>query len=134
MKKLFVIVSFSFIIVSCGNQNNTPLSTPDKTSPSTPDKTSPSTTAENAETTKGLNLISKSDCLSCHKVSEKLVGPAYQAVAERYTATDEVIDTLAQKVIQGGAGRWGGVAMTPHPQIAKEDAKTMVRYILSLKK
>jgi cytochrome c len=126
MKKLFVILSFSFIIVSCGNQNNTPASTPDKTTPST--------TTENPETNKGLDLISKSDCLTCHKVSEKLVGPAYQAVAERYTASDEVIDTLSQKVIQGGAGRWGEVPMTPHPQIAKEDAKTMVRYILSLKK
>jgi cytochrome c len=126
MKKLFVIASLSFIIVSCGNQNNTP--------PSTSDKTSPSTTTENPEANKGLDLISKSDCLSCHKVSEKLVGPAYQAVAERYTASDEVIDTLSQKIIQGGAGRWGEVPMTPHPQIAKEDAETMVKYILSLKK
>jgi cytochrome c len=44
-----------------------------------------------------------------------------------------VLDTLSDKIIKGGGGRWGAVPMTPHPQVSKEDATTMVKYVLSLK-
>ena len=86
-----------------------------------------------ASTEKGQQLISKSDCLACHKVNEKLVGPAYTAVAIKYDDTDANLTYLANKIISGGAGVWGEIPMTPHPAISTADAKEMARYILSLK-
>jgi len=82
---------------------------------------------------KGAQLISSSDCLSCHKEKIKIIGPAYEEVAKKYEATDENVEMLAGKIIDGGSGVWGDIPMTPHPAISKTDAKEMVRYILSLK-
>ncbi len=82
----------------------------------------------------GEELINKSDCLTCHKVDVKLLGPAYHDVAAKYPATDENIELLAGKIIKGGAGNWGDIPMAPHPSITEGDAKEMVKYILSLKK
>ncbi|WP_026955400.1 c-type cytochrome [Algoriphagus vanfongensis] len=83
---------------------------------------------------KGLEKIKGSDCQTCHMVERKIVGPAYADVADKYESTEENVETLAKKVIQGGVGVWGEVAMTPHPGVSEEDAKDMVRYILLLKK
>lgn len=82
---------------------------------------------------KGAKLITSSDCTSCHKERERLVGPAYTAVAEKYPSTDANITKLANKIIQGGKGNWGEIPMTPHPDLAVADAKEMAKYILSLK-
>jgi cytochrome c len=87
-----------------------------------------------AEKSKGEALIAKSDCLACHSKTQKLVGPAYVNVAGKYPATDENIEHLAEKIIAGGQGVWGAIPMTPHPSLSKDDAKEMVKYILSLKK
>lgn len=89
--------------------------------------------AEDPEVTKGLELIAASDCLTCHKIIDASTGPAYEAIAAKYPDNDAVIDSLSHKIIKGGAGNWGQVAMTPHPDISEADAKTMVRYVLSLK-
>ena len=129
MKKL-VVVFFGCLAISCGGNNN------DKNENKEEEvkKAEAEAPAPNPDAAKGLELIGKSDCFTCHKVDEKHIGPAYQAVAERYTLTEQVLDTLSDKIINGGSGRWGAVAMTAHPQISKEDAKTMVKYVLSLKK
>ena len=82
---------------------------------------------------KALQLIASSDCLTCHKIEEKLTGPAYKEVAQKYEATDANINMLAGKIIKGGSGNWGQVPMTPHDSISVDDAKTMVKYILALK-
>lgn len=82
----------------------------------------------------GEALIKGSDCLACHNATKKLVGPAYVNVAAKYPATEENIDHLATKIIEGGSGVWGAIPMSPHPAISREDAKEMVKYILSLKK
>lgn len=82
----------------------------------------------------GEALVKKSDCLACHNVSQKIVGPAYKNVAAKYAATDENIALLADKIINGGSGVWGAVPMSPHPALSKADATEMVKYILSLKK
>ena len=81
----------------------------------------------------GQMLISKSDCLTCHKFNEKLVGPAYMDVAAKYANTEANKEMLVKKIINGGSGVWGEVPMAPHPTISKEDAKEMVNYIMSLK-
>jgi cytochrome c len=81
-----------------------------------------------------LAIEAKNDCATCHKVNEKLVGPSFKDIATKYAGADQAtIDTLASKVIHGGAGNWGQVPMTPHPDLAKEDAETVVKYVLLLK-
>lgn len=80
----------------------------------------------------GYNLINNSDCLSCHKSSVRLIGPSYKEIAKKYTEKDA--DMLAEKIVKGGKGVWGEVAMAPHPQISNDDAKKMVAYIMTLKK
>lgn len=88
----------------------------------------------NPDYEKGLTLVAKSDCLTCHKVNEKLTGPAYKEVAAKYENTEENITMLANKIIKGGQGVWGAIPMTPHPTVSEDDAKQMVKYILLLKK
>ena len=80
----------------------------------------------------GEDKIGNSDCLSCHLVERKVVGPAFKEIAAEYKPTDENITKLANKVINGGAGVWGEAAMPPHPALSEADAKDMVKYILSL--
>lgn len=86
-----------------------------------------------ADYDKAVELIGSSDCLTCHKIEEKVTGPAYKEVAQKYEATDANIDMLAQKIIKGGSGVWGQAQMTPHDTLSVENAKVMVRYILALK-
>ena len=80
----------------------------------------------------GKALIAKLDCLACHKVDTKLVGPAYTAVAEKYPQDQNSVDLLSQKIINGGSGIWGPVPMAPHPAITLADANKIVKYILTL--
>lgn len=85
------------------------------------------------EVAAGAKLISGSDCLGCHKEREKLVGPAYIAVAQKYPATEANITMLANHIINGGKGHWGEIPMSAHPGLSQSDAKEMTKYILSLK-
>lgn len=85
------------------------------------------------EIEEGKALLSKSDCLACHKVDTKLVGPNYKEVANKYVATEANYNLLAQKIIKGGSGVWGAIPMSAHSSLKPEDAKKMVKYILSLK-
>lgn len=86
----------------------------------------------NKPASKGEQLMAQSDCKTCHKEEMKVVGPALKDIAGKYPNTPENIDKLADKVIKGGSGNWGEVAMLPHPNVSKDDAKEMVKYILSL--
>ncbi|RBL92945.1 c-type cytochrome [Chitinophaga flava] len=81
---------------------------------------------------KGEELMAQSDCKTCHKEEMKVVGPSLKDIAGKYPNTPENVDKLADKVIKGGSGNWGEVAMLPHPNVSKDDAKEMVKYILSL--
>lgn len=83
---------------------------------------------------KGLELIGASDCTTCHKVSEKNIGPAYTEVAKKYENNNETVAYLVKKIIDGGQGVWGDIPMTPHPDVSEADATEMVNYIMSLKK
>lgn len=80
----------------------------------------------------GLALIEGADCLTCHKMDAKLVGPSYQEVADKYSEGD--VEMLANKIIDGGKGNWGEIPMTPHAGMSKDNAKKMVEYILTMKK
>lgn len=87
---------------------------------------------ESTEVVEGQKLIEASDCKACHNIEKKSIGPAYKAVAEKYKGQPEEADRLAKKIINGGSGVWGEVAMSAHPSISTEDAKEMIKYILSL--
>ena len=81
-----------------------------------------------------MGLIAKSDCLTCHKVDEKLTGPPYRDVANKYAdLPDTIVTHLADKIRSGGSGVWGEIMMLPHPAISQADAEAMVKYILLLK-
>lgn len=81
----------------------------------------------------GLAVMKASDCFTCHRVAQKLIGPSYKDVATKYKGADDVkITELAKKVIAGGVGVWGTVPMRAHPQLTEDDAKKAVRWVLSL--
>ena len=80
------------------------------------------------------DMIQAADCKACHQVDKYVLGPAFLDVAKRYEAKPDVISKLANKIITGGAGVWGTTHyMTAHPQLSKDQASTIVKYILSLK-
>lgn len=82
----------------------------------------------------GLKDAEASDCFACHAIDHKVVGPAYDEVAKRYAGKgNAVVDKLTEKVIKGGSGNWGDIAMTPHPDLGQQKARTIVEWILSLK-
>lgn len=94
----------------------------------------PSVKKQTVLAAQGLSLINKSDCKACHSIDQRLVGPSFIEIARKYKSSPAIINKLAGKIISGGAGVWGQIPMTPHPQISKKDAGEMVGYILSLKK
>ena len=80
----------------------------------------------------GKLLIAESDCKSCHLTDQKSAGPAYRDVAKRYAKEVRAVEVLSDKILKGGSGVWGEVAMAAHPQLSKAQAVQMVEYILSL--
>ena len=80
----------------------------------------------------GKRLMDLSDCKACHDVVKKSIGPAYRDVAKKYKGARDIESRLADKIINGGGGVWGEQAMSAHPQIKKEEAKEIVKYIMSL--
>lgn len=86
----------------------------------------------NAGFAKGKKLIESSDCIACHSVNKKSIGPTYTDVALKYKGDASALEKLTKKVISGGSGVWGEVAMAGHPQLSTNDAGDMVKYILSL--
>ena len=81
---------------------------------------------------KGGIAVNAHDCYSCHSINLKSVGPAFQEIAERYKGDTSANTRLAKKVISGGAGEWGTVSMSAHPELPLNDAKKLVSFILSL--
>lgn len=78
-----------------------------------------------------LDLATKSGCTACHGVAVKIVGPGYNEVQQRYKDQPDAEDRLIKKVREGGQGVWGAVPMPPNAQLNNDDAKTLVKWILS---
>ena len=127
MKKLLVILGISALIYACGGGGDKAATEEKK------DTTASTPQASTSTTDPGLDMIASSDCITCHKINEKNIGPAYIDVSKKYEATPAIIDTLAMRVIKGSVGFWGQVQMTPHPNLSMDSARTMVKYVLSLK-
>jgi len=77
-------------------------------------------------------LLKKHNCMACHQIDKKVVGPAYKDVAKKYKGQKDIAVKLAEKVKKGGQGVWGPVPMPPNAQVPDADIKKMVDYILSL--
>jgi cytochrome c len=133
MKKLFITSAIALTLIACGGSG-----TENK------EAAKEETKKEEAATTsisddpvyqEGLALVAKPEnlCLTCHKVDEKLTGPSYRDVANKYENTPQNVKGLAEKVVKGGSGVWGDVAMVPAPGLTIEDAEKMVKYILMLR-
>jgi cytochrome c len=92
-----------------------------------------SSLASSNEVHPGLKLMQATTCFACHATTEKSVGPSYREVATRYRGDRAAREALAEKVLRGSAGIWGGdVPMPPHPQHTLEQTRLMVGWILSL--
>ena len=78
-------------------------------------------------------LATKNNCMACHSVDKKLVGPAFKDVAKKYAGQKDAEAMLVTKVIKGGSGVWGAIPMPANSQLKEADAKTLVTWILALK-
>ena len=79
------------------------------------------------------DLAQKKNCMACHAVDKKLVGPAYKDVAAKYAGQKDAVDKLTQKVLKGGSGVWGPVPMPANTQVSEAEAKQLVQWVLSQK-
>ena len=86
------------------------------------------------QSSEGEKLIAKSDCVACHKIDKKLIGPSYLDIANKYADNEKSISYLSNKIIKGGSGVWGTIPMAAHATMKKDEATTIAKYILSLKK
>ncbi len=79
-------------------------------------------------------LAKKYNCLACHAVDKKLVGPGYTDVAAKYKGDAGAEAKLVAKVKNGGTGAWGQIPMPPNASVPDADVKALVKWVLSLKK
>jgi cytochrome c len=133
MRRVLIICLAVTVFAACNSNSE---SKPAETTETPEKKEEPAVVdiTKNPDYQKGLDLIAKSDCFTCHSVAEKINGPAYRDVANKYAGmADTIVSHLAQKIISGGSGVWGEIPMIPHPALSKEDAEAMVKYVLLLK-
>jgi len=78
-------------------------------------------------------LLKEKACLSCHAVDKKLVGPAYKEVAAKYKSRKDAEAYLVKKIKEGSTGVWGPIPMPPNGTVNDDDAKTLAKYILTVK-
>lgn len=76
-------------------------------------------------------LATYKNCMACHAVDKKLVGPSFKDIAKKYDKSAS--DKLAEKVIKGGSGAWGPVPMPANPQVSADESKKLVAWILTQK-
>jgi cytochrome c len=80
-----------------------------------------------------LKLATAKNCMACHAVDKKLVGPSYKDVAAKYAGQKDAVEKLSAKVIKGGSGVWGPVPMPANAQVSPDEAKLLVTWILATK-
>ncbi len=78
-------------------------------------------------------LAKKYNCLACHAVDKKLIGPSYKDVAAKYKGNAGAEAKLIGKVKNGGSGAWGQIPMPPNASVPDADVKVLVKWILSTK-
>ena len=78
-------------------------------------------------------LATAKNCMACHAVDKKLVGPAYKEVATKYAGQKDAADKLAVKIVKGGAGVWGPVPMPANTQVSEAEAKKLAAWVMTMK-
>ncbi|MCD6665647.1 c-type cytochrome [Hydrogenophaga bisanensis] len=78
-------------------------------------------------------LAKSKNCMACHAVDKKLVGPSYKDVAKKYAGDAKAADMLAAKIQKGGSGVWGAIPMPANPQVNDADAKKLAAWVLGQK-
>ncbi|WP_025917250.1 c-type cytochrome [Herminiimonas sp. CN] len=81
----------------------------------------------------GLDLAKAKNCMACHAVANKVVGPAYKDVAAKYAGQKDAEAKLVAKVMKGGSGVWGAIPMPANTQVSEAEAHTLVKWVLSQK-
>jgi len=132
MKKTLIMIAALGIFAACGGDEKKD----DTKTGETKKEETPAVTdnSSNPDYQKGLEIASKSDCMTCHKIDEKNIGPAWRDVANKYAGQDTAVRYLAAKIIAGGSGVWGEVPMAAHPTFTQEEAEAVAKYVLLLKK
>jgi cytochrome c len=121
MKKAVFMIMVVAVLTSCGGGGSTA-------------ETKVADITEDPVYKKGVEIVAGNDCFTCHKIDEKNIGPAWRDVANKYAGQDTAVKYLAAKIIAGGSGVWGQVPMAAHPTLSQEDAETLAKYVLMLKK
>lgn len=78
-------------------------------------------------------LAKAKNCLACHSVDKKIVGPAYKDVAAKYAKDKDAVAKLTKKIREGGVGAWGQIPMPANPQVTEAEAQTLAKWVLSAK-
>lgn len=78
-------------------------------------------------------LATSKNCMACHAIDKKVVGPSYKDVAKKYAGDAKAADMLAAKIMKGGAGVWGPIPMPANTQVNAAEAKKLAGWVLSLK-
>ena len=86
-----------------------------------------------AQANDGDTLLQNNGCLSCHAKAEKVVGPSYLSIAEKYKGDKDAVASLVQSIQNGSKGKWGRVPMPPHSSISQDDLKALARHVLATK-
>ncbi len=80
-----------------------------------------------------LQLAQSKNCMACHAVDKKLIGPAFKDVAAKYKDDKGAVDTLANKIMKGGSGVWGPIPMPANTQVNEAEAKKLAAWVLQTK-
>lgn len=80
----------------------------------------------------GQALVQASDCLRCHGMDRRYVGPSFRQIADRYREQPDAANYLARKIREGSVGVWGRTVMPRHPQVNEAQSSDMARWLLSL--
>ena len=79
-------------------------------------------------------LAQDKNCMACHAVAKKMVGPSYADVAEKYGKDKDAVAKLAEKIVKGSSGTWGAVPMPANAQVSPAEAKTLAEWVMAAKK
>ena len=80
----------------------------------------------------GQALVQASDCLRCHGMDRRYVGPSFRQIADRYREQPDAANYLARKIREGSVGVWGRTVMPRHPQVTEAQSSDIARWLLSL--
>jgi cytochrome c len=129
MRRLMIVLLSLALFAACNSDSK-----PEEKKEEAP-AAAPEDITKNPDYQKGLGLISNNGCFACHSVADKINGPSYRDVANKYAGyPDTIVAHLAKKILTGGSGVWGETPMIAHPAVSQADAEAMVKYVLLLKK